>query len=211
MFFRSLDQGALDDVARCIYRRNVTSGEHILLEGEEPGSAYFVAEGQVRIYRMSPAGREQALADLLPGQVFNLVPIIDGRPAPSSAVARTDVALYAISRPDFLRLIRAYPAVAEAVLQDFAGRLRYLTGLIEALSLRSVPERLAQALLDMVREDQPPAARFTQQDLATKLGTVREVISRTLKNFEKDGLISMQRHQIVILDAERLASIANQD
>jgi len=205
-FFAGLNAPALQEIARAIRSRQVTRGEQVLLEGEPSETAYFIAHGQVRIYRLSPAGREQALADLFPGHSFNLVPVVDGRPAPSSAVARTDGTLYLLGRADFDRLVGRYPSIARAVLTDFAGRLRHLTGLVEELALYSVAERLARLLLRMTEAGAPE--RFTQQEIANRLGTVREVISRTLRDFQDAGLIRLERQRIVIVDRERLAGLA---
>jgi len=209
-YFASLDQSTLEQVAAVIVQRSVERDEHILFEGDDPRAAYFVAHGRFRVYRLSPNGREQALMDLLPGQTFNIVPAIDGRPVVSNVMARTNGELFIIHRDDFLHLIRSQSSVAEAVLVDFSGRLRQLTNLVEDLSLRTVSQRLARLLVGMANEQSDGPRRFTQQELASRLGTVREVISRTLKSFEGDGLIRMERHQIAILDYERLNAIACQ-
>jgi len=210
-YFAGLDQATLMRAADMIAQRPVERGEHILFEGDAPRAVYLVAHGRFRIYRLSPNGREQALMDVLPGQTFNIVPAIDGRPAVSNVVARTNGLLFTIDRNDFLHLIRSHSIVAEAVLIDFSGRLRQLTNLVEDLSLRTVSQRLARLLVGMAQEDDVDGPRrFTQQELASRLGTVREVISRTLKSFEGDGLIRMERHRITILDYERLNAIACQ-
>ncbi len=207
-YFAGLDERARQRVADCVIVRRMPRDSVIVMQGDPPSAVYFIAHGQVRISRFSPDGREQALMDLFPGQVFNLVGVIDGRPTPSTAMARTAVVLYVIERSDFWHLLHAYPPVAEAVLVDFAGRLRRFTALVEALSLRTVAERLARLLLDMAGEPHGQMSRFTQQDLASRLGTVREVINRTLKRFEEQGLIRIERHRIIILDPEGLERIA---
>jgi CRP/FNR family transcriptional regulator len=204
--FAGLDRAALAEVARALRVRKAARGEQILLEGEPSDSAYFVASGQVRVYRLAPNGREQALADLFAGQCFNLVPAVDGRPAPASVAARTDATLYLISRADFAQIMTRHPSVARAVLRDFAGRLRQMTSLIEELALHSVAERLARLLVRMVEGEM--AGRFTQQELANRLGTVREVISRTLRDFQTQGLIRMERQNIIVLDRDALMTLA---
>ena len=206
--FAGLDRRALQDVATHMARRTARRDEQILLEGERSDSAYFIARGRVRVYRLAPNGREQALMDLGPGQVFNLVAAVDGLPAPSSAVARADAELYSLSRESFAGLMGRHPTIALAALRDFAVRLRQLTGLVEELALHTVAERLARLLLRMSDPQQAPAERFTQQELANQLGTVREVVSRTLRDFEKDGLIRFDRHRIIIVDRERLSALA---
>ncbi|MGQ9666933.1 MAG: Crp/Fnr family transcriptional regulator [Anaerolineae bacterium] len=207
-YFAGLDERALQRVADCVVVRRMARDNVIVMQGDPPAAVYFIAHGQVRISRLSPDGREQALMDLFPGQVFNLVAAIDGRPTPSTAIARTSVVLYVIHRSDFWHLLHTYPQVAEAVLVDFAARLRRFTALVEDLSLRTVAERLARLLLEMAGDPNQPTPRFTQQELASRLGTVREVVSRTLKRFEEQGLIQVERHRIVILDPEGLERIA---
>ena len=209
-YFAGLDEPALARIAELLAPRPVARNEHILFEGDEPRAIYFVAHGRFRVYRLSPTGREQALMDLLPGQTFNLVPAIDGRPVVSNVLARTNGVLYVLEREDFSRVLRTHPSVAEAVLVDFCGRLRQLTTLVEDLSLRTVPQRLARLLVSMADDETDGPRRFTQQELATRLGTVREVISRTMKGFEADGLIRVERHRITIQDYERLNAIACQ-
>ncbi len=204
--FAGLDAAGLAEVARALRVRQAARGEQILLEGEPTDSAFFVAHGQVRVYRLAPSGREQALADLFAGQSFNLVATADGRPAPASAAARTDVTLYVLSRADFLQILARHPSVARAILLNFAGRLRQMTSLIEELALHSVSERLARQLVRMVEGE--VAGRFTQQELANRLGTVREVISRTLRDFQTQGLIRMERQNIIVLDRDGLLTLA---
>jgi len=208
-FFAGLTPHERARLAPLFIHRRYVPGTLILSQGEAAGAVYFVARGQVRISRFSSEGREQALMDVLPGGVFNAVAAVDAGPAPSNAAARTHVELYVLPREDFLFALRTYPSIAEAVLRDFAGRLRRLTGLVEDLSLRTVAGRLARLLLEMSSEP-GPARRFTHQELAVRIGTVREVVSRTMRGFEQDGLIKMDRHRIIILDRERLAEIAGE-
>jgi CRP/FNR family transcriptional regulator, cyclic AMP receptor protein len=206
--FAGLDRRAIQDVAEHMARRTAHRGEQIVMEGDPSDSAYFIARGHVRVYRLAPNGREQALMDLGPGQVFNLVAAVDGLPAPSSAAARADAELYWLSRESLAGLMDRHPTIAQAALRDFAGRLRQLTGLVEELALHTVAERLARLLLRMSDPQQAPPERFTQQELANQLGTVREVVSRTLRDFEKDGLIRFDRHRIILADRERLSALA---
>lgn len=151
-YFAGLDDRALRQVADCVVVRRMPRDSVIVMQGDPPAAVYLIAHGQVRISRFSPDGREQALMDLLPGQVFNLVAAIDGRPTPSTAIARTTVVLYVIHRSDFWHLLHTYPQLTEAVLVDFAARLRRFTALVEDLSLRTVAERLARLLLEMAGE-----------------------------------------------------------
>lgn len=207
-FFSNLDKDELAEIASRVHERTFRRGEVILLEDEALQAVYFIVHGQVRIYCLSPEGREQVLKRLGPGEAFNLVPVLDGGPNPSSAMAWTDVMVYAIERDHFVQMVREHPAVAVAVLADFAAKLRHMTALVEDLSLRTVGARLAKLLLTQVAEDEAAPRRMTQQEMAAQLGTVREVVGRALAELEREGLIRMERHRIVIVDRSGLEAKA---
>lgn len=207
-FFSGLGEDELAEVASRVHERTFRRGEVILLEGEAPQAVYFIVHGQVRIYRLSPDGREQVLKRLGPGEAFNLVPVLNGGHNPSSAMAWTDVTVYAIERGYFVQIVRQHPAVAMAVLADLAARLRYMTALVEDLSLRTVGARLAKLLLTQAVGEEAAPRRMTQQEMAAQLGTVREVVGRALAELEREGLIRMERHRIVIVNRADLATKA---
>jgi CRP/FNR family cyclic AMP-dependent transcriptional regulator len=206
--FSELGEGELAEVVSCIHERTFRRGEMIVLEGEDPEAVYFIIHGQVRIYRLSPDGREQVLKRLGPGEAFNLVPVLNGGPNPSSAMAWTDVTVYTIERGHFMRTVRQHPAVAMAVLADLAAKLRHMTALVEDLSLRTVGARLAKLLLAQAAEEGAAPRRMTQQEMAAQLGTVREVVGRTLSELEREGLTRMERHRIVIVNRAGLEAKA---
>jgi CRP/FNR family transcriptional regulator len=152
--FSELGEDQLFEVVSRVHERTFRRGEVILLEGEAPHAVYFIIHGQVRIYRLSPEGREQVLKRLGPGGVFNLVPVLDGGLNPSSAMAWTDVTVYAIERGQFLQMVREHPAFAVVFLTDFAAKLRHMAALVEDLSLRTVGARLAKLLLTQAAEEE---------------------------------------------------------
>lgn len=172
----------------------------IFLAGEPCQAVYFIAEGQVRVTRLSPEGRKQVLVVLEPGQAFNTVPPFLAEPvSPSNAEAVTPVTLYAVTRDDFLRLMRRCPDLTLVVLRDFAHRLAHLTDLVEDLALHTVRGRLARFLLDQATGD-TVARRWTQDEIADQLGTVRDMIGRSLRSFADAGLVRVERGRIVLLD-----------
>ena len=207
-FFSELGEDELAEVVPYVHERTFRHGEVILLEGKDPEAVYFILHGQVRIYRLSLEGREQVLKRLGPGEAFNFVPVLDGGPNPSSAMAWTDVTVYAIERGHFLQIVRAHPALAVAVLADLAAKLRHMTALVEDLSLRTVGARLAKLLLAQAAEERAAPRRMTQQEMAAQLGTVREVVGRTLAELEREGLIRMERHRIAIVNRAGLEAKA---
>jgi len=196
--FAGLDASELARVASVARRERYDKGQFLLLEGDECNSVQFVISGRVSVHKVSPEGREQVLHLLGPGEALNLVPAFDGQPNPASAEALTDIEVYNLSRSDFLRLVEEIPRVATNVLADFSGKLRLLVSLVEDLSFRTVSARLARFLL--VKAVQLPGRRWTQEEIATHLGTVREMVGRVLRTWQDEGIIRLERGRIVVLD-----------
>jgi len=206
--FAGLSGETLARVANVAIRRTHAPGETIIFEGDPCQAAYFVAEGQVRVYRLSPAGREQVLVRLGPGQAFNTVPPFKPHGVNHATVEPlTPVTLYVIAGDDFRRLVGECPELALAILQDFAGRLDHLTNLVEDLSLRTVRGRLAHFLLEQAETD-AVTQRWTQEEIAAHLGTVRDMVGRTLRAFTAAGMVRMERQRIMLLDREGLEAEA---
>ena len=200
----SLFAGFTDDtlarIARVAYARHYEPGTAIVFEGDACGAAYFIVSGHVRVYRLSSNGREQVLVRLGPGRAFNTVPPFQPQPVNHATVeAVTPVTVYGISRDDLRRLVMECSELAQAILRDFADRLDHLTQLVEDLSLRSVRGRLARFLLEH-GEAGAVARRWTQEEMAAHVGTVRDMVGRTLRAFVDAGLVRMERQRIVLLD-----------
>jgi CRP/FNR family cyclic AMP-dependent transcriptional regulator len=205
--FAGLSEDTLACIADVTRARAYKPGEAIIFEGDPCQATYFIAEGQVRVYRLSASGREQVLARLGPGQAFNTVPPFQPDGANHATVeALTPVTVYAISSDDLRHLVGECPDLALALLQDFAGRLDHLTDLVEDLSLRTVRGRLARFLLE--RGGAEMAQKWTQDEIAAHLGTVRDMVGRTLRAFADAGLVRMDRQRIVLLDREGLEAEA---
>ena len=212
-YFATLPDGLLSELAAMVVERRYGRGQVIFLEGEPCAGLYIVAEGRVRIYKVSPQGREQVLEQLEPGGTFNDVAVLDGGPNPASAMAATDSLLWIVARADIRRLAHAHPELAWALIESIARRTRRLVAMVEDLALRSVKARLAKLLLAEaersagqveINRDQ----MVTQAEMAARLGTVREMIGRALRELADEGLIVFDRHRIVILDRARLAELA---
>ena len=210
--FAPLSETTLAHIAAAIQVRDYSPDTHILWEGEPAGAVYFVLRGRVRIYRISREGREQVLVRLEPGRAFNTVPACEDEGLnPANAVTTTGVTLAILQREDFLRLILVHSDLAMAVLRDFASRLSHLTDLVEGLALHTVQQRLARFLLNQADSDTPwTMQRWTQQEIAVHLGTVRDVVGRELRALEDAGAIRIERGQIILLDRDALAAIASQ-
>jgi CRP/FNR family transcriptional regulator len=208
--FSDLSKAELKFLSDRTVTRRYASGDLIFTEGDPCAGLYIVESGDVRIFKTSPGGREQVLTIEHAGSSVAELPIFDGGNYPASASAATDSVLLFISRSDFRALCLEHPEVALKVLRMVGLRLRRLVGIIEELSFTTVRHRLAALLLRLAREAGKASGRAefkvaaSNQELASQIGTVRELVSRNLSRFQAEGLISMDGKNITIPDLARL-------
>ena len=203
-YFSGLSPAELDSIRQRIFEKTAERGEIILLEGESAEVLFFVASGVVKVFKTSTEGKEQILSIVRPGESFNDVPIFDGGPNPASAQAMGPVVLYGMRKNELKVALQNYPPVALNIIKVLAERVRQLVSLVEDLSFRHVIGRVAKILLEHAGDGASPGRRLTQQEMAAIAGTSREVVSRSLKALEEDGVIKLDRHRIVITDKEAL-------
>ncbi len=213
-YFAGLPAPVLTALATACVERRFDRGQLIFLEGEMCAGLHIIGSGEVKIFKLSPQGREQILHRVGPGDTFNDVAVLDGGPNPASAAAITDAMLWVITRAEMQRLAQAYPALAWALIESIARRARHLVAMVEDLSLRSVKSRLARLLLAEAKRaartgELDRSQMVTQSEMAARLGTVREMIGRALRELADEGLIEFDRHRIVILNREALIAVGD--
>lgn len=197
-------------IAALASERHFESGQILFYEGEPCEGLWVLGAGTVKIAKITPSGREIALAlDSAPSSVAE-VPLFDGGPYPATVTAVRDVIAFLLPKQAFQRFCHEHPEVPLAVLAVMGRRLRQLVALVESLTFGSVRQRLARTLLDMRQQlgHDEFALPMTQEELALRLGTVREVVSRNLSRFQAEGMIRVERGQIQVLRADSLASEA---
>lgn len=200
--FSSLSESEVQALAQRAVERRFAPEEMLFWEGEPCAGIFLIVEGSVKIFKTSASGREMMLAlETAPSTVAEL-PLFDGGPYPASVRAVGPVVSMFINKSDFQQVCRQYPDVALKVLAVVGHRLRHLVGVVEAMTFGSVTQRLARLLLDASRsagtnEFELP---LTHQELASRLGTVREVVSRNLARFRAEGLIRLDGRQLRIED-----------
>jgi CRP-like cAMP-binding protein len=203
--FADLDRDAQEALAAVATPGSYEDGQVVMLEGDDDTPVFFVLQGAVRVFRTNLDGREQTLIRLSEGEAFNMPGAFTGQKTHASAMAVGPTRLLAVAREDFCRVATETPQIALAVLCDLSLKLGHLTELSHDLGLRSVRARLAGFLLSYGQQPQEdPPARWTHEAIASQIGTVREVVSRTLRGFVRDGLVEIRRHQIVVRDVEAL-------
>jgi CRP/FNR family transcriptional regulator len=205
--FASLSPETLAEIVKIARKRDYRPGAIIQHEGDPCEYAGFVLSGAVRIYRSNPDGREQVLSTAGPGMHFNTVPILEGDgPLRASVQALTDCSLLLIPAGPYRELLQTRADLAYSILVDFAGRLDHLTRLASDLTLKSVRARLARFLLTQA-EANAVGERWTQDEIAAALGTVRDVVGRTLRGFTEAGLVRREGGRLVIVDKEGLEAV----
>jgi len=206
-----LPENVLRQMATAVVPMHCDDGQMNNLDDDQ-GAVYFVVKGMVRAFRSSLSGREQNLLHLKAGDAFNIPQAFSNQESPLiSAVAIGEVQLMKIPFTSFQHIISRNPEAALAVLRDLSNKLVHLTQLTHDLSLRNVRARLARFLLDQSRAAVPSGIQWTQQEIAAQIGSVREVISRTMRSFVRDGLIRLDRQHIEILDEKALKAEAEKE
>ncbi len=209
-YFAGMPDEVVEETRRHIFEKSLDRGEIILLEGEPANALFFLASGAVKVFKTSPDGKEQILSIVRPGESFNDISVFDGGLNPASAQAMGQIHLYGISRTDIEEIITRHPQVAINVVQVMAKRVRELVALVEDLSFRHVLSRVAKILLEYASNASEPRPRLTQQEIAAMAGTAREVVGRSLKSLEEDGVIKLESHRVVISNRAALQQLVTQ-
>lgn len=208
-YFSRLSQQELESVRELVFERGLVRGDIVIMEGETAEALYMVGTGVLKIFRTSADGKEQILNIARPGDSFNEVPLFDGNPSPSSVQAMGPVTLFGIYKSDMDRLLENHPHIPADLIRLLAAQIRQLMSLVEDLSFRPVVARVARVLLEYAGGDgADPSPKLTQQDMAAMVGTAREVVSRSLRALEDNGVIAIARNRIVIKDKDALGNIA---
>ena len=205
--FASLSEAEMQALCASVRNRHFRRGELLFDEGEQCSGLFLVASGKIRIFKLSPSGREQVLAVEGPGSSFAELPVFDGGKYPASASALEGAEVLFISRKDLQNFCREHPEVALKVLAVVGSRLRRLVGIIEDLSFTTVRQRLISLLLRLIQEGgsatkQGIRVELTKshQDLAAELGTVRELVSRNLSRLQAEGFLELDGRTIIVKD-----------
>lgn len=209
--FQGLGPDHLAEVAMILTDHTVRRGEVIFSEGDPGVGFYVVVTGKVKIFKLSPDGKEQILHIFENREPFAEAAIFAGTPYPAHAVAMCKSRLFFFSRASFLELIRMKPDLAMNMMAALSMRLKKFANMIEALSLKEVPGRLATHLL-LLSEQQNYTAEIqlnlAKNHLASLLGTIPETLSRILSKMARKGLIESIGPKVKILNFDALQDLA---
>jgi len=216
--FAGLSETELAFLAQRTVPRRFSAGEVIFAEGEPCSGLYVVESGHVRIFKSSAGGREHVLSIEGPGASVAELPVFDGGNYPASASAVDDATVLFVSKQDFQSLCLTHPQVSLKVLRVVGARLRRLVGIIEELSFTTVRHRLAAFLVRLAKTSGARVANGIEvalpannQELASQIGTVRELVSRNLSRFQAEGMLKIEGRSVTVTDLKALEAELQSD
>lgn len=209
--FQGLPEAQREKLAWIASSQALDRGALIFSDGDDASGFYVVLSGRIKIYKLAPDGKEQILHLFGPGEPFGEVPVFTGERFPAHAEAMEKSSILYFPRAAFIELVRQEPSLALNMLAVLSKRLRLFTHLIESLSLKEVPGRLAAYLLYLSdRSDDPAALRLDipKGQLASLLGTIPETLSRILGRMAGQGIVEVEGRAIRLLDRSALEELA---
>jgi len=206
-YFEGLEEGLLNQVAAHMQLREYERGEALFWEGDPCAGLHIIERGFVKLYRLSPQGRQYIVRVLQEGETCNEVPTFDGGVNPVNVEALETTLVWVIQADILQELLRKHPDFSQKVINNLTKQLRGLVRMASEMAFYQVTHRLARLI-----SNHPPAelsgTPWTQEQLAARLGTVREVVARSLKELERSGAIHLDKRRIAISDPDVLAQWA---
>jgi CRP/FNR family transcriptional regulator len=217
--FAELSKQELGAIAERATRKRYEQGFIVFSEGDTCRELLIVEEGSVKLFKSAANGREQLIGIERTGNTLTEVPVFDGGRYTVTALVIEPAVLLQLDAEHFRKVCLQQPEVAVKVIKVLGHRLRHLDGLVEELSFSTVRGRLIAHLLRLAEESgkhEGTSVEFelkeNNEELAARLGTVRELISRNLGRLHGDGLIEMRRRAVRIPDMQKLESeVSNRD
>ena len=215
--FRGCSDGEIAQLLLGCLTKNYLANEYVFCKGEPGVSCYLVINGTIGIGSYSIDGRYCLMSELLPGDIFGEMALVDGYPRSADAIARTTAQLLIIRRDDFLRLLQHNAWICFSITTMICARTRLISTRADEGYLLDFPTRMARRLLAMggVKKNGPPidradrACRLSQERLASVIGATRQSVNKQLRAWQSAGIVSLSRCCIIIRDGERLCRIAD--
>jgi CRP/FNR family transcriptional regulator len=199
-YFDDLAEGMLKDISGRMHLREYQRGDILFWEGDPCEGLHIIEQGSAKIFRLSPQGRQYIVRILQEGDTFAEVPAFDGAMNPVNVEALENCSVWVIDSMMLRELLKTDSIFAQKVLVNFGRMLRGLVHKVSEMAFYQVTHRLARLIEELPQERTAP--HWTQEQLAARLGTVREVVARSLKELERSGAISIEDRRIQIADKE---------
>jgi CRP/FNR family transcriptional regulator len=202
LYFTDLPEPMLKELAVHMALREYPRGDVLFWEADPCDGLHIIETGSAKIYRLSPQGRQYIVRILQEGDTFAEVPAFDGGVNPVNVEALETCRVWVIESEKLRALVAEYPLFAQKVLVNFGEMLRGLVRMVSEMAFYQVTHRLARLISELPPGE--PRPHWTQEQLAARLGTVREVVARSLKELERSGAIRIEDRRIYIADDDVL-------
>lgn len=200
IYFDHMDPARLRQVAGFVSLREFERGEALFFEGDPCAGLHILQKGCIKIYRLSPQGRQYIVRLMQEGDTFNEVSVFDGGVNPVYAEALEPSRVWIIEADCVRQLVDSSPDFARKVIHNLGQNLRMLVQNVSEMAFYQVTHRLARLLSSLPEDKIGYTAPWTQEQLAARLGTVREVVSRSMRELERCGAIKVENRRISIAD-----------
>jgi len=210
--FHKLQDSALQMLDSILIVREFSRGENIFIEGNEAAGFYIIIKGRVKVYKLSVDGKEQILHIAGIKELLGAVSAFAGSPYPAHADALEKTKAFFFPRKDFQKLIQEEPSVVMNMMANLSMRLQHFTRMIEDLSLKEVPGRLAAYLLYLSSQSADSCSveiDISKGQLASLLGTIPETLSRILRRMNERDILEVKGRKVKLLNKKLLNDIVN--
>lgn len=199
-YFDGIHHEILSQLAEDVFLYRYEPGETVFWEGDSCSGLHIIRSGSVKLFKTSPIGRQLVVKIFNQGESFNEVPVFDGGENPISVAAISQSEIWVVACEAIRKAIDEHPEMARAIILNLSANLRMLVGLVEELSFYQVTNRLARLISQIPNEQLAGKSdqRLTQDEMAARLGSVREVVARSLRELERSGAIKSARGKIWI-------------
>ena len=214
--FAGLKEEDLKRIRAIASLKQIERRKILFSDGEEAKGFYVILSGKIKLYKVSPEGKEQILHVVSSPDAFAEAALFLEGSYPAFAEALTDCQLLFFPKKDFIQFLERNPQLSINMIVTVSHYLRRFAALIEELSLKEVSSRMAKYLVDLSlrlsKEGKNPREvelDLTKTQLALKLGTISETLSRTLAKMKAKGIIDVKKNKMIILNREALEELAS--
>jgi CRP/FNR family transcriptional regulator len=214
--FAGLKEVDLKKIKAVASLKRVGKKQILFSDGEEARGFYVILSGKVKLFKISPEGKEQILHVVSPPEAFAEAALFLEGNYPAFAETLTDSQLLFFPKRDFIQLIERNPQLSINMIVSLSHFLRKFASLIEELSLKEVSSRVAKYLIDLslksAKEGRSPKEidlDLSKSQLASKLGTISETLSRSLAKMKAKKIIEVKKNRILVLNREALEAAAS--
>jgi CRP/FNR family transcriptional regulator, cyclic AMP receptor protein len=203
--FSELTEADFQSLAKVANRRRYPKDSVVFFENEQGDFFFMILDGRIKVTILGDDGREVILSLLGSGDFFGEMALLDNEPRSATAIAVEDTELLSLHRNDFQSVLTDNRSITVGLIKVLTARLRRANHQISTLALLDVYGRVARVIVDMAREEgrrlkdgRIAFRRATHQEIANRIGTTRETVTRMLKDLERQGMIHIEGREIIV-------------